>query len=153
MSQARSTALDVAIAKAAERHQHAEKALANAQAKLRGAQSTYGTLEAYCGEYAGRMRQVTTATRDALTNHRRFLDKLGLALDQQKQGVEQAGAALSHQQDAWFTSMRKLKAMELLRDRRTAAAQASLKRVEQKQSDEFAARSARRGQTRNPRFA
>lgn len=146
MSSANTTALDVAITQAAERHRLAEKAMAQAHAKLRSAQSTFHTLDTYRAEYAGRLRHITSATKDALINQRRFLDKLGLALEQQREGVVQANAALAHQQEAWANAMRKLKAMELVRDRRLAAALGAQKRQEQKQSDEFAARAVRRAQ-------
>lgn len=148
MSNPNTTALDAAIAQAAERHRMAEKALAQAHAKVRTAQSTYHTLDVYRAEYAGRLRHISSATLDALGNHRRFLDKLGLALDQQQQGVVQATEALAHQQEAWANAMRKLKAMELVRERRAAAARSAQKRLEQKQSDEYAARAVRRAQMR-----
>lgn len=148
MSKPHLAALDVAIAQAAQRHRHAEKALANAHAKVRTAQSTYHTLDAYRAQYAGRLRHITSTTKDALANHQRFLDKLGFAIDQQQQSVVQANEVLAHQQQAWSNSMRKLKAMELVRERRLTEALNAQKRLEQKQSDEFAARAARRALVR-----
>lgn len=144
MSQTHATALDLAIAQAAERHLRCEKALASAQTRLRNAKTTFNTLDAYRAEYANRLRSMTHATKDGLANHRRFLDKLATAMDQQQQDVDNADQALMHRQSDWFVSLQKLKAMELLRSHREAAAQIRLKRLEQKQSDEFAARRLRR---------
>lgn len=144
MTPTQPSALDLAITQAAQRHLRTEKALAGAQSRLRHAQSTLQTLDAYRTEYANRLRSITHATRDALANHRRFLDKLSVALKQQQYDVDQAAQALAHQQAEWTTSMRKLKAMELLRNRRAAASALRLRRVEQKQTDEFAARRLRR---------
>jgi flagellar FliJ protein len=146
VSTPRQSALDLAIEQATQRHLGEEKALAGARTQLHNAQTTHATLDAYRAEYAGRLRHVATATQQALLNHRRFLDKLTLALDQQQHEVDVAGEAVVRQQAAWLESMRKLKAMELLRSRRAAAEQHRLRRIEQKQSDEFAARGIRRAQ-------
>lgn len=144
MSKPNLSALDLAIGMAAEKHETSEKALGNARTRLRGAETTYLTLDQFRGEYAGRLRGVTRFADDKLGNYHRFLGKLSLALDNQKLDVDQAGQALEQQKSAWFATLKRLKAMELLRDRRAAVAEKQLKRQEQKQSDEFAARSARR---------
>lgn len=147
MSKPNPTALDLAIDMAAEKHETSEKALGNARTRLQSAETTYSTLNSFRGEYAGRLRGVTRFTDDKLGNYHRFLGKLSKALDSQKLDVDQAGQAVEQQQSAWFASLKRLKAMELLRDRRAAATEKQLKRQEQKQSDEFAARSARRSRT------
>jgi flagellar protein FliJ len=144
MNHANLSALELAIAGAAEKHQASEKALGHARSRLRAAEATYATLGAFRGEYANRLRGVTHFSTDALGNYHRFLGKLGQALDSQQKGVTQAGHAVAQSQQALLASLQRLKAMELLRDRRAAAVQTHLKRLEQKQSDEFAARSARR---------
>jgi len=146
MSQSPNSALDLAIAKAAEEHQAAEQALALARGRLRAAETTYATLSNFNGEYEGRLRGVNRLSKDSLGNYHRFLDKLALALDSQRNDVDQAGQAVAQQKTAWFASLRRLKAMELLRERRAAAARTKIMRLEQKQSDEFAARSSRRKQ-------
>jgi len=140
------SALDLAIAKAAENHVASEKALAHARTRLKSAESTFTTLDRYRGEYAGRLRDITQVSKDALGNYHRFLGKLSLALDSQKHDVDHAGRVVEEQKRGWIATLQRLKAMELLRNRRAAIAQNHLKRQEQKQSDEFAARSARRFQ-------
>jgi flagellar FliJ protein len=135
--------LALAIAGAAEKHQATEKALGQARNRLRTAEATYATLDSFRGEYANRLRGLTRFDTNALGNYQRFLGKLGQALDSQQHDVSQAGQAVAQSRDAWFATLQRLKAMELLRDRRAAAAQLRLKRQEQKQSDEYAARRAR----------
>lgn len=146
MSHPQPSALELAIAMAAQKHLASERALGNARNRLRSAESTYTTLETFRGEYASRLRSATHFKKDTLGNYHRFLGKLSMALDSQKNDVDSAGQAVAQQQSAWFASLQRLKAMELLRSRRAATAQTRLKRQEQKQSDEFAARSARRSQ-------
>lgn len=144
MSKPNSSALDLAINIASEKHETSEKALGQARTRLRTAETTYTTLNSFRGEYAGRLRSVTRFADDKLGNYHRFLGKLSVALDSQKRDVDQAEHVVEQQKNAWFATLKRLKAMELLRDRRAAAAEKQLKRQEQKQSDEFAARSARR---------
>jgi flagellar FliJ protein len=144
MSAGQSRALDLAIAQAADKHQAAEKALGQARNRLRSAEATYGTLNGFCGEYAGRLRGINRFSKDSLANYHRFLGKLGHALASQKIDVDAAGHAVSQQQAAWQDALRRLKAMELLRDQRAAAALARQQRQDQKLTDEFAARSTRR---------
>jgi flagellar FliJ protein len=143
MSQSNLSALEWAIRSAAEKHQAAEKILGQTRNRLRSAEATYATLDNFRGEYANRLRSVTRFDTTALEIYHRFLGKLEHALDSQKNDVTQAGNAVEQSQSAWFATLQRLKAMELLRDRRTAAAQIRQKRQEQKQSDEFAARSSR----------
>ncbi len=150
MSKTNPSALELAIAGAAERHRASEKTLGQARSRLRASEATYDTLDNFRGEYANRLRGVTRFDTNTLGNFQRFLGKLGQALDSQKSDVSKAGHAVEQSCDVWFATLKRLKAMELLRDRRTAAAQLRLKRLEQKQSDEFAARSARRS-LRSPR--
>jgi len=147
LNNANRSALDVAIAGAAEKHQASEQALGRARNRLRASEATYTTLGSFRAEYANRLRGATRLETDALGNFHRFLGKLGHALESQKNDVAQAGHAVEESQRAWFASLQRLKAMELLRARRAAADQLRLKRLEQKQSDEFAARSARRLRT------
>ncbi len=144
MSQSARSALDLAIDSAAEKHEASEKALGEARRRLRTSQATYSTLDNFRGEYAGRLRGVTRLTTSTLGNFHRFLGKLGQALDSQLNDVNQAGQAVTQGQQAWSATLQRLKAMELLRERRAAAAQLRERRQEQKQSDEYAARSARR---------
>ena len=141
------SALELAIASAADRHQASEQALGKARNRLRTSEATYATLDSFRGEYANRLRGLTRLETDALGNYHRFLGKLGHALHSQKNDVDQAGVAVEQSQHNWFATLQRLKAMELLRDRRAAAEQLRLNRLEQKQSDEFAARSARRLRT------
>lgn len=144
MSKANPSVLELAISSAADKHQASEKALGQARQRLRTAEGTYATLESFRGEYANRLRGVTRFDTQGLGNYHRFLGKLQQALNSQQQDVNQAGAAVTQSRDAWFATLQRLKAMELLRERRAAAAQLREKRLEQKQSDEYAARSARR---------
>jgi flagellar FliJ protein len=144
MSQAKPTALDLAIAGAAEKHQAAEKALGQARNRLRSSEATYNILDTFRNEYANRLRGVTRFNTDALGNFHRFLGKLGHAVDTQRSDITQVGCEVERTRQAWSASLQRLRAMELLRERRAAAAQLHLKRLEQKQTDEFAARTARR---------
>ena len=141
MSALDQAALDIVIARAAENHQAAEKELVRARARLQSAEATFSTLENYRGEYANKLRGVTHFRTDSLGNYHRFLGRLSLALHSQKHDIVQAGKAVELQQKDCFESLRKLKAVELLRNRRASVAQAHAKRQEQKQSDEFATRS------------
>lgn len=144
MSKAHPSALELAIAQADEKHEAAQKALALARNRLRNSQATYATLDNFRGDYANRLRAVTHAAKDTLGNYHRFIGKLEQALHSQQQDVARADQAVEQSEHTWSAARRRLKAMELLRDRRAAAAQAREKRLEQKQSDEYAARSTRR---------
>jgi flagellar FliJ protein len=143
MSNGANTALDLAIDQASEKHTASEKALAYARTRLSAAESTYATLHGFRGEYAQRLRGINAFSKDALGNYHRFLGKLSLALDNQQKDRDQAAQTVEQRTQEWFATLQRVKAMELLRNRRAAALEQQLKRQEQKQSDEFAARSAR----------
>lgn len=136
-------ALGAALELAAERHAAAEKLLAQAHARVNDARRTLDTLTRYRGDYAARWRSLTEADSVALSNFRRFLLKLDEAVSAQQQESRKCTETLHASQAHWSETRRRLKSLELLVDRRLAMQRQRESRLEQKASDEFAARRSR----------
>lgn len=138
-----SQALAAALELAAEHHSAAEKRLAQAHTRVNDARRTLDTLSRYRGDYAARWRSITEADAAALANFRRFLLKLDEAVLTQQQEAQKCTESLHAAQAQWNQTRRRIKSLELLIDRRQAAQRLRDNRLEQKSSDEFAARRSR----------
>lgn len=141
MSGTNLSALELVIARAAEKHQASEQALSRARNRLQSSEAMLSQLGNYRGEYVNRLSALKQFTPDKLGNYHRFLGRLSLAMESQTHDVAQAGEMVERKQNDCLESLRRLKAVELLRNRRATAADNALRRQEQKDSDEFATRS------------
>jgi flagellar FliJ protein len=135
-------ALGAALQLAAERHAAAEKLLAQAHARVNDARRTLDTLTRYRGDYAERWRTLTHADSAAIANFRRFLFKLDDAIAAQQLETQKCTEALHAAQHQWNDSRRRIRSLELLVERRQAVVLQRERKLEQKSSDEFAARRA-----------
>lgn len=142
-------ALGAALQLAAERHAAAEKLLAQAHARVNDARKTLDTLTHYRGEYANRWRTLTQADSAALANFRRFLHKLDDAISAQQQESQKCADSLHAAQHQWNETRRRIRSLELLIDRRQSVILKREQKLEQKSTDEFA---ARRSLTAKPLF-
>jgi len=133
-------ALGAALKLAAERHTAAEKLLAQAHARVNDARKTLDTLTQYRGEYANRWRTLTQADSAALANFRRFLHKLDDAISAQQQEAQKCAESLHAAQQQWNETRRRIRSLELLVDRRQTVILKREQKLEQKSTDEFAAR-------------
>jgi flagellar FliJ protein len=133
-------ALGAALKLAAERHAAAEKLLAQAHARVNDARKTLDTLTHYRGDYANRWRTLTQADSAALANFRRFLHKLDEAIGAQQQEAQKSADGLHAAQHQWNETRRRNRSLELLIERRHAVVLQRERKLEQKSSDEFAAR-------------
>lgn len=133
-------ALGAALKLAGERHAAAEKHLGQAHARVNDARKTLDTLTRYRGEYANRWRTLTQADSAALANFRRFLHKLDDAIAAQHQESQKCAEALDAAQQQWNETRRRIRSLELLIERRQAVVLKREQKLEQKSTDEFAAR-------------
>jgi flagellar FliJ protein len=97
----------------------------------------------YREEYRGRVRG--TMNRDVHTaawmNLQQFLGKLDDAIEQQRAACESAKQAVVHGQNDWQAKQVKVKAFDKLEQRHEAVQAGRMKKLEQRATDEFAARS------------
>lgn len=135
-----SHALGAALKLAAERHAAAEKLLGQAHARVNDARKTLDTLTRYRGDYANRWRTLTQADSAALANFRRFLHKLDDAITAQQHESQKCADALHAAQHQWNETRRRIRSLELLIDRRQVVVLQRERKLDQKSSDEFAAR-------------
>lgn len=135
-----SQALGAALKLAAERHAAAEKLLAQAHARVNDARRTMDTLTRYRGDYADRWRMLTQADSAGMANFRRFLIKLDEAIAAQQHESQKCTETLHAAQLQWNESRRRIRSLELLIERRQSVVLQRERKLEQKSSDEFAAR-------------
>lgn len=137
--------LDLVIQVSTDRRNGAALGLAGSRRQTDEAQRKMEMLSRYRQDYLSRMNSNsrTDGTDPVrMTNTRAFLDKLEHAITQQQHDIE----ACESYSNACFHLLnveeRKLKSLEILRDRRTNEAGRIENRREQKLTDEFGARKA-----------
>lgn len=113
------------------------------QAQLQQAEKKLQLLETYRADYQGRQRAIETTDALALSNLHAFVGKLQAAIERQQQEVEVACTTARTAQRDWMRARQRLKSLEVLLERRAAAARLQKNRLQQKQQDELAARLAR----------
>jgi flagellar FliJ protein len=121
---------------AASRMGHAQRRAADAEKKLQ-------LLEGYRADYETRQRSLERTDVLALSNLHAFVAKLRAAIDRQQREVQTACAESIAAHAEWMQARQRLKSLEVLLERREAAARAHAARLQQKQQDEMAARLAR----------
>jgi flagellar protein FliJ len=118
--------------------------LAEMLAGLRDSESRLAMLHRYRDEYRTKMEN---ASRNGvsvieLNNFRTFLARLEEAVAQQQADVNHWQAAVDRSREFWREAERRSRSYGVLNDRRHERERDAAERVEQKQSDEFAARVA-----------
>ena len=140
--------LDLVIHVSTDRRNGAALGLAGSRRQTDEAKRKHEMLSRYRHDYLSR-----TNGGDAdgntdpvrIANTRAFIDKLEHAIAQQYCEVE---ACESYSNACFYllsAEEKKLKSLEMLRDRRSKEASRTEKRLEQKRNDEFGARAARNG--------
>ncbi|MBE0621518.1 MAG: flagellar export protein FliJ [Burkholderiales bacterium] len=96
----------------------------------------------YRSEYSTRLTNVTkTGTHSMdLRNFREFMDKIDVAIEQQRQLVAAAKREVETGQIHWHKQQRKLKSFDTLSQRHRSAERKTEARQEQKEQDDFALR-------------
>lgn len=107
-----------------------------AQQQRDQARARLAELQAFAQEYETRARSVTSAA--ALLNHRRFQDKLSLAIRQQAALCEQAQTSEQAYLTRWRGRQQELKALETMQQKREQLWQLDQARWQQRQLDELA---------------
>lgn len=96
----------------------------------------------YRGEYTARLTRVAqTGMHSAgLRNFREFMDKIDVAIAQQRELVAASGREVETGQHHWRAQQRKLKSFDTLSQRHHSAERKCEARQEQKDQDDFALR-------------
>ena len=139
------TPLDTLIELAERRCDDAARLVAREIAAHRSVEQKTRVLEQYRAEYVTRQPSGAKGDTDTTTlrNFSGFLDKLDDAVAQAVRETSDCMARLSRAQAAWNDAKRTLEGYEALARRNADRAALRERRVEQRQQDEFAARSAR----------
>ncbi|HTP96755.1 MAG TPA: flagellar export protein FliJ [Burkholderiales bacterium] len=114
-----------------------------AQAEVSEAESRLTLLLRYRGEYQVRFRDAVTRgiSSAGWRNFHEFMDKLEAAIEQQREAVTQARQVEQGARNEWNERNRKLMAYDTLVQREAQVAARQRARVEQREQDEFAAKS------------
>jgi flagellar FliJ protein len=122
----------------------AAKRLAQLKAQWQLAEEKLTQLEAYRRDYGERMGQTARAGMSvmALRDYQLFLAKLDGAIETQRAEVARCRGAWEEGRAEWLVCRGKLKAFQALEQRHTAREAVREARLEQKEQDESARRSA-----------
>lgn len=128
--------------RAEEATQEALRRFSDAQSTCRESETRLGLLERYRDEYQAKLDAATRSGVSAieLSNFRAFLARLEEAIAQQNADVAHWQAAAARSRADWQEAERRARSYAVLNGRRAEQARGVAARVEQKQSDEFAAR-------------
>jgi len=126
---------------------------AQAQRDADGASATLRMLEGYRLEYRQRGPKAALQQTEvgSVRIHEHFVGKLDAAIDDQAQRVQVLVDRERTQRTALADEQRRLKALEVLQQRRESARRRRLEIAEQKQTDEFAAQAHARTLPRTSR--
>jgi flagellar FliJ protein len=94
----------------------------------------------YRGEYTARLARVAQAGMHSVDwrNFREFIDKIDVAIEQQRELVAAARLQVETGQLHWHSQQRRLKSFDTLSQRHRSAERKSEARQEQKEQDDFA---------------
>lgn len=126
-----------------QRFSDAERRLQQANALLQAEQQKLNVLQTYRREYE---QKLLNAQQGGLSvtqwrDFQLFISKLDTAIDQQQTSVQHATDFAHSAREQWDEQRKKLKGFETLADQHRRAEDLRESRREQKQSDEFAAKS------------
>jgi flagellar FliJ protein len=140
------TALDSLIEFARGQRDDALSRFAASMSASRALEERLALLVNYRGEYAARLATTVRAglTVEQLRGFRLFLDKLDLAIAQQRQAMHSQSEQRVQRRADWAQRESRLQGYATLRDRRRAVSAVQSRRDEQRGSDEHARRAAAR---------
>jgi len=97
----------------------------------------------YRGEYTARLASVAKTGMHSVgwRNFREFIDKIDIAIEQQRELVAKARQQVESGQRQWHAQRRRLKSFDTLSQRHFVAERKIESRLEQKEQDDFALRS------------
>jgi flagellar protein FliJ len=123
----------------------ATRRLGTLQQQRNDAQRQLDALTQYRDEYRRKLAESVQSGMDAANwrNFQQFIDTLDVAMSQQRSTVDSAEARLHAGRLDWQTRKQKLNSFETLQNRAQQRENQRLARLEQRESDEFAAKSAR----------
>jgi flagellar FliJ protein len=129
---------------AESKEQQAATELGQAQQQLQAQINRLNELQNYKDEYLGRYQQTgqNGISVDRLQSFRSFLDKLELAVEQQKQAVKIAEELVDKRKRQWFSSRDKVKIFDNVISRIVDQELQKEEKQEQKESDDRAQRSS-----------
>ena len=121
----------------------AERHLQKLADQTRQAEEKLQQLEGFRGEYQQRLQQSTAQGMHALMwrDYQAFLGKLDAAIAQQSQEVERCRARWEAGRQQWLARRQRSRAFDTLAERHQSAENQREDRREQKETDEFAAKS------------
>lgn len=142
----RSKRLKPVVHIAESREQQAARALGAAQTALDQAKQQLEELERYRADYLQRFQQAGAVGMGAaqLGDYQQFLQKLGLAIEQQGQVIAQAGQDVEAKRALWFASRGKAKMLGTVVTRYQDEEEKEALRQEQIEQDERSQRSGPR---------
>ncbi len=129
---------------AESKEQQAATELGQAQQQLQSQINRLNELLTYKDEYLGRFQQTgqNGISMDRLQSFRSFLDKLELAVEQQKQAVKIAEQLVEKRKHQWFSSRDKVKIFDNVISKIVDQELQQEQKQEQKESDDRAQRSS-----------
>jgi flagellar protein FliJ len=138
--------LPLLIERAAALRDRQAAAMQQARMAADQADTTLGRLESFRVDCLARSPAGSLArtTADSLAGHQQFVSRLDDAIGLQTQEADTRHARAGEQQAVLIEAQRRLLAFETLQRRRAAERNAKEQRKLQRESDEFAARAARR---------
>jgi len=142
----RSPVIDVLIRMADESRDAAAGTLGAAVGAAQTAEQKLQVLQQYRDEYAQRFQSGVSQglTASGFCNFRAFIDKIDAAIDGQRHLLQKASGDIEVARDAWRDAAQRQKSYTTLATRDRKQEQARESRLEQKQSDEHAARAGSR---------
>lgn len=129
---------------AESKEQQAATELGRAQQQLQSQINRLNELLNYKNEYLSKFQQTgqNGIAVDRLQSFRSFLEKLELAVEQQKQAVKTAGELVDKRKHQWFTSRDKVKIFDNVINKIVDQEHKQEEKQEQKESDDRAQRSS-----------
>ena len=139
---ARTTALDSLIEFARGQRDDALSRFAASMTQTRAVEEQLLLLLGYRNEYAARLTNIACSgvTVGQLRDFRLFLEKLDLAIGQQRQAASSQTEHLAERKATWTGTETRLQGYAMLLDRRRATDRLRLRRDEQRGTDEHASR-------------
>lgn len=141
----KSKRLEPVVKVAESREQQAARALGDAQGKLADAEARLTELKSYREEYIARFQHAGAAGMGAvrMEDYQKFLHKLSMAIEQQKQLIAQAARGVEEKRRLWYMSRSKVQMLDTVVSRYQAEEQRHADRKEQGELDERSQRGTR----------
>ena len=142
---ARPTMVDTLLDVARKRIDHAARSLASLHAKEHDAEQQLQMLLAYRDEYFTRFHESAAKGigHDTLRNFHAFMQKLDAAIEEQRKVVADMRHGVHAGQDHWRAEHQRLKSYDILAERDRSAETRRVRRREQQEQDEHAAKAYR----------